>query len=87
MRPSKRVDQGNLSSYEINVFSIISITDNHTKVPARIWLSSKMVLVTTSLQPEQIHFKFWADLKLIYNNRDWSKYNNIIYKLISSPLY
>ena len=58
----------------MNVFSIISITDNHAKVPARIWPSSKMVLVTTSLQPEQIHFKFWADLKLIYKNRDWLKY-------------
>lgn len=69
--------------HPMNVFSIISIlldyiTDNHTKVPARIWLSSKMVLVTTSLQPEQVHFKFWADFKLIYNNRDWLRYNNII---------
>ena len=61
--------------HPMNVFSIISITDNHAKVPARIWPSSKMVLVTTSLQPEQIHFKFWADLKLIYKNRDWLKYN------------
>ena len=67
----------------MNVFSIISITDNHTKVPARIWPSSKMVLVTTSLQPEQIHFKFWADLKLIYKNRDWLKYNNIIITSLS----
>lgn len=72
--------------HPINVFSVISITDNHTKVPARIWPSSKMVLVTTSLQPEQIHFKFWADFKLIYNNRDRLRYNNtIITSLFPDP--
>lgn len=67
MKPSKRVDHDSLSSYDYYYYyyPIISINDKHTKVPARKWLSSKMVLVTTSLQPEQIHFKIWEDFKLI----------------------